>query len=200
MSHPHNPTGTSFGRAELKEVARLAERHGVTVISDEVHAPMTMPGTSHVPYLSLGEPAAASGVTVTSASKAFNLAGLKSAVMVTSSVEMHEQLTEKLPPSLPFHAGHLGVLASVAAFEHGGEWLDALVAHLDRNRALLCRPACSRAPGGGLRARRRPATSRGSIAASSVSATTRPRPSSSAAASRSCRGRRSGNRARATRG
>jgi cystathionine beta-lyase len=98
---------------------------------------MTMPGTSHVPYLSLGEPAAALGVTVTSASKAFNLAGLKSAVMVTSSVEMHEQLTEKLPPSLPFHAGHLGVLASVAAFEHGGEWLDALVAHLDRNRALL---------------------------------------------------------------
>jgi cysteine-S-conjugate beta-lyase len=137
MSHPHNPTGTSFGRAELKEVARLAERHGVTVISDEVHAPMTMPGTSHVPYLSLGEPAAASGVTVTSASKAFNLAGLKSAVMVTSSVKMHEQLTEKLSPSLPFHAGHLGVLASVAAFEHGGEWLDALVAHLDRNRALL---------------------------------------------------------------
>jgi cystathionine beta-lyase len=57
--------------------------------------------------------------------------------MVTSSAEMHEQLTEKLPPSLSFHAGHLGVLASVAAFEHGGEWLDALVAHLDRNRALL---------------------------------------------------------------
>ncbi len=137
ISHPHNPTGTSFRRQELEEVARLAERHGVLVISDEVHAPMTMPGATHVPYLSLGEAVVASGVTVTSASKAFNLAGLKCAVVVTASAEMHEQLTEKLPVSLPFHAGHLGVLASVAAFEHGGEWLDALVGHLDRNRALL---------------------------------------------------------------
>ena len=83
---------------------------------------------------------------------------------------MHEQLTERLPPSLPFHAGHLGVLASIAAFEHGGEWLDALVAHLDRNRALLADLLQRAASGGGLRARRRPATSRGSIAASSVSA------------------------------
>ena len=98
---------------------------------------MTMPGSTHVPYLSLGEAAAASGVTVTSASKAFNLAGLKCAVVVTASAGMHEQLTEKLPASLPFHAGHLGVLASVAAFEHGGEWLDALVGHLGRNRALV---------------------------------------------------------------
>ena len=136
MSQPHNPTGTSFERAELQAVARLASRHGVTVLSDEVHSPMTMPGATHVPYLTV-EGAQAGGVAVASASKAWNLAGLKCAVVVSGSVEMHEQLEEKLSKHLAYHAGHLGVLASIAAFDHGGEWLDALVAHLDRNRHLL---------------------------------------------------------------
>ena len=136
MSQPHNPTGTSFERAELEVVARIASRHGVTVISDEVHAPMTMPGATHVPYLTV-EGSQTAGVAVASASKAWNLAGLKCAVVVSGSAEMHERLEEKLSKHLTYHAGHLGVLASVAAFDHGGEWLDALVAHLDRNRHLL---------------------------------------------------------------
>jgi len=136
MSQPHNPTGTSFERAELEAVARLASDHGVTVVSDEVHAPMTMPGATHVPYLAVAG-AQADGLTVASASKAWNLAGLKCAVILSGSVEMHERLEEKLSKRLAHHAGHLGVLASIAAFEHGGEWLDALVAHLDRNRHLV---------------------------------------------------------------
>jgi cystathionine beta-lyase len=133
LCHPHNPTGTSFQRAELEAVAELGERHGVLVIADEVHSPMTMPGATHVPYLTVD----AKGVAIASASKAFNLAGLKCAVIVSGSAEMHERLTEKLPSHLPYHAGHLGVLGSVAAFDHGGEWLDALNVHLDRNRRLL---------------------------------------------------------------
>jgi cystathionine beta-lyase len=136
MSQPHNPTGASFERDELEAVARVASRHGVTVISDEVHAPMTMPGATHVPYLTV-EGAQVDGVAVASASKAWNLAGLKCAVIVSESAEMHERLEEKLSKHLAHHAGHLGVLASIAAFDHGGEWLDALVAHLDRNRRLL---------------------------------------------------------------
>jgi cystathionine beta-lyase len=145
LCHPHNPTGTSFERAELEEVARLAEGHGVTVISDEVHAPMTLPGATHEPFGSI----TSSGVTVTSASKAWNLAGLKCAVIVTASAEIHDKLTERLPASLPFHAGHLGVLASIAAFDHGAEWLDALVSHLDRNRALLAELLEEQLPGVG---------------------------------------------------
>ena len=136
MSQPHNPTGTSFERAELEAVARLASDHGVTVVSDEVHAPMTMPGATHVPYLAVAG-AQADGLTVASASKAWNLAGLKCAVIVSASAEMHERLEEKLPKHLAYHAGHLGVLATIAAFDQGGEWLDALVAHLDRNRVFL---------------------------------------------------------------
>ena len=64
MSHPHNPTGTSLERAELESVAALAARHGVTVIADEVHSPMTMPGATHVPYLSVSAAAAETGVTL----------------------------------------------------------------------------------------------------------------------------------------
>jgi cystathionine beta-lyase len=136
LCHPHNPTGTSHERAELEAVARLASSHGVTVVADEVHAPMTMPGRRHVPYLAVGE-AQRNGVSLASSSKAWNLAGLKCAVIVSASAEMHEQLQAKLSEHLGYHAGHLGVLASIAAFDHGVEWLDALVAHLDRNRVLL---------------------------------------------------------------
>ena len=137
LCHPHNPTGRSYTREELEAVAALAAEYGVTVISDEVHAPMTMPGDRHVPYVSLGEEAAAHGVVISSASKAFNVAGLKCAVIVSGSDEMHERLVSGLPKHLPYHTGHFGVLAALAAFEHGGEWLDALVAHLDRNRRAL---------------------------------------------------------------
>jgi cystathionine beta-lyase len=148
LCHPHNPTGTSFERAQLEAVARLASRHGVTVISDEVHGPMTMPGREHVPYLTVEE-AQREGVALASASKAWNLAGLKCAVIASASAEMHEQLDTKISKHLAYHAGHLGVLASIAAFDHGGEWLDALVAHLDRNRGLLAELLTERLPGVG---------------------------------------------------
>jgi len=148
MSQPHNPTGTCFERAELEAVARLASLHGVTVVSDEVHAPMTMPGSAHVSYLAV-EGAQAGGVAVASASKAWNLAGLKCALIVSASAEMHERLEEKLPKHLAYHSGHLGVLATIAAFDHGGEWLDALVAHLDRNRLLLADLLAEHLPGVG---------------------------------------------------
>ena len=146
LSHPHNPTGTSFRRDELEAVAALAHGRGVTVISDEVHAPMTMPGTVHLPFISLGEASASTGVVVTSASKAWNIAGLKCAVIVSGSGGMHETLEELLPSHLQYHAGHLGVLATLAAFDHGGQWLDALVRHLDRNRQLLGELLADRLP------------------------------------------------------
>jgi cystathionine beta-lyase len=137
LCNPHNPTGRLLGRDELAAVAELAARHGVLVVADEVHGPMALPGATHTPFVSLGEEAAAHGVTITSASKAWNLAGLKCAVIVAGSAGMQEQLAERLPKSLRFHAGHFGVLASVAAFTEGAAWLDALIEHLDGNRRRL---------------------------------------------------------------
>ena len=148
LCHPHNPTGTSFDRAQLEAVAELAAEHGVAVIADEVHAPLTLAGAVHVPYLSLGGPAAEYGVALGSASKAWNIAGLKCALIVTASGRMRATLAEQLPEHLAVHAGHLGVLASIAAFEHGGEWLDALLRHLDANRRTLGELLADRLPAG----------------------------------------------------
>ncbi len=136
LCNPHNPTGRVFTRTELAGVVDLATKHGVLVLSDEIHAPLTLAGATHAPYVALGEEAAAHGLTLASASKAWNLAGLKCGVVVSGSAA-GAALAAKLPPSLRFHAGHLGVLASVAAFTDGGPWLDALLRQLDANRRRL---------------------------------------------------------------
>lgn len=133
---PHNPSGMVPTRAELTALAELAARHGVIVVSDEIHAPLTYPGSTHVPFPTVSPAAAENGIVLASASKAWNLAGLKSSVIVTSS-ERTRALVAKLPADLPYHAGHLGVLGARAAFLEGGPWLDQTIAILDRNRHLL---------------------------------------------------------------
>jgi cystathionine beta-lyase len=136
LCNPHNPTGTVFARSELETVARLAARHDVLVISDEVHAPMTLPGAAHTPFLALGGDAAEQGFALVSASKAWNVAGLKCALVVTGSQRMNDEL-RRVPDHVRFHVGHFGVLAGIAAFADGVTWLDALVAHLDLQRRRL---------------------------------------------------------------
>ncbi len=137
LCHPHNPTGTSFPADTLAAIAALAARHDVLVISDEIHSPMTMPGATHTPYLTVSADAAERGLALVGASKAWNIAGLKCALIVTGSPRMQDALAARLPRHVPFHVGHLGVLASIAAFEGARDWLDALVAQLDRNRRRL---------------------------------------------------------------
>jgi cystathionine beta-lyase len=134
---PHNPTGRVFDRDELQQVASLAERHGVIVLSDEIHAPMTLSGAVHTPYVTLGEEAARHGLTISSASKAWNTAGLKCAVVVAGSEAGAAELGARVPADARYHAGHLGVLASLAAFSDGGPWLDALLQQLDARRHRL---------------------------------------------------------------
>ncbi len=105
------------------------------VVSDEIHGPLALPGAVHTPYTSLGGAAARHGVVVTSASKAWNLAGLKCAVAVAGGDRTRE-LLRRLPDQYVDRAGLLGVTAGVAAYTQGKEWLDGLLAHLDRNRRL----------------------------------------------------------------
>ncbi len=136
LCSPHNPTGIVYAKQTLAEVAAMADEHGVFIISDEIHAPLTAPGIVHTPFPAIGAAAARRSVVVTSASKAWNLAGLKAAMMIASSDEARA-LLGRLPPDTPFHAGHLGVLASRAAFAEGDPWLQSVNAILERNRQLL---------------------------------------------------------------
>ncbi|MEV4539084.1 aminotransferase class I/II-fold pyridoxal phosphate-dependent enzyme [Asanoa sp. NPDC049518] len=135
LCNPHNPVGRVHSREELGEVVRLATAYNVPVVSDEIHAPLVLPGATFTPILTL--PGAAEvAVSLVSASKAWNLAGLKCATLVTASPTM-AALTDRLPPDTPWRVGHFGVLASVAAYRDGIPWLNQLLATLDARRALL---------------------------------------------------------------
>lgn len=135
LCSPHNPTGTVPSRAELEEVARLSAEHGVAVISDEIHAPLVLPGAQHTPYLTVA-PADARAMAVIAASKAWNLAGLKCAQLIGTD-ETAETIRRGLPLEVQYGTGHLGVIASVAAYREGRPWLDHVIGILDAQRRLL---------------------------------------------------------------
>jgi len=135
LCSPHNPTGGVPSREELAAIAAAAERHGAWVLADEIHAPLVLPGATHVPFLTVSDAAAARGFSLCSASKAFNLAGLHCAQIVTAA-EGPAAVVEGLPFGAT-HPGHLGAVATCAAFREGEPWLEDLLALLDHNRGLL---------------------------------------------------------------
>jgi cystathionine beta-lyase len=147
LCNPHNPTGLVFTADELRQIAELAERFRVLVLADEIHAPLTLTGARHVPFLSLPE-AQARGIALVSASKAWNLPGLKCAQLVAASPALRA-LVRRLPEELVYGAGNLGVIASIAAYRDGGPWLDQLLVLVDRNRRLLADLLADRLPGVG---------------------------------------------------
>ena len=133
LSSPHNPTGAVHTREELTAVAGLARTYGVRVIVDEIHAPLVLPGAQFVPYLSV--PGAEDAFSVLSASKAWNLAGLKAALAVAGPDAQTD--LARMPEEVAHGASHFGVMAHTEAFRRGGQWLDALLSGLDANRSLL---------------------------------------------------------------
>ncbi|WEO93765.1 aminotransferase class I/II-fold pyridoxal phosphate-dependent enzyme [Streptomyces sp. FXJ1.172] len=135
LCSPHNPTGTVHTASELATVAALAERYGVRVVADEIHAPLVAPGVPFVPYLSV--PGARRGVSLMSASKGWNLAGLKAAVALAGPGAATD--LDRLPEEVGHGPSHVGVIAHTAALREGTGWLDALLAGLEANRSLLAR-------------------------------------------------------------
>ncbi|HQR28416.1 MAG TPA: aminotransferase class I/II-fold pyridoxal phosphate-dependent enzyme [Nocardioides sp.] len=135
LTQPHNPWGRAFSRAELEGVRDVVVRHGARVISDEIHAPLVLPGAEHVPYLSL-DGTAEHAVAVVAASKAFNTAGLRCAQIVTADPATLERLL-RAPMARNDSWSPLGVVAAVAAYTDGDPWLAALVDRLAAQRELL---------------------------------------------------------------
>jgi cystathionine beta-lyase len=136
LCHPHNPLGHVFDRAELERIAAIAERFDLTVVSDEIHADLTMPGFDHVPFESLGPEVSARTVTISSASKAFNLAGLRWAVMHSGNDDLHDAL-DALPGHYLGAPNLMAVTAACVAWTQGDPWLDAVIEVLDENRRAL---------------------------------------------------------------
>ena len=137
LCNPHNPTGTVHTRESLAELARLAARYGASVVSDEIHGPLTHAGATFTPFLTASDDAAAVGYAITSASKTYNLAGLKCAFVVTAA-DAPAAVVSGLPWEFEWRTGLFGALANTAAFSPESDvWLDSLLAALGENRLLL---------------------------------------------------------------
>ncbi|MGP9022999.1 MalY/PatB family protein [Streptomyces sp. BR1] len=143
LSNPHNPTGTVHTVEELAAVAELARRYGIRVVADEVHAPLVLPGADFTPYLSV--PGAEDAFSLMSATKGWNLAGIKAALAVAGPEAAAD--LRRIPEEVHHGASHLGVIAHTVAHRHGDQWLDALLAGLDANRTLLGQLIAAHLPG-----------------------------------------------------
>lgn len=138
LCNPHNPTGRVFDRAELAALAEVATEHDLLLLSDEVWADLVHPGAKHVPLASLGPEVQARTLTISAASKAFNLAGLRCAVAHLGHRGLAAAV-EKLPAHLLGAVGTPGAEAALAAWTAGGGWLADLVTHLTARRDQLAR-------------------------------------------------------------
>ena len=135
LTQPHNPWGRVFTRAELEGIRDVVVRHGARVVSDEIHAPLVLPGAEHVSYLSI-DGTHDHAVAVVAASKAFNTAGLRCAQVVVPSAADRKLLADQ-PMSRNDSHSPVGAVAARAAYDLGDPWLASLVERLDQQRALL---------------------------------------------------------------
>jgi cystathionine beta-lyase len=145
--HPQNPTGRAFSRAELEAVAEFAIRHDLIVVSDEIHADIVYPGNTHIPLASLHPEIAVRTITITSATKSFNIPALRCAVMHFGAPALKERFEKRIPSRLLGSPGVTGVDATVAAWDDGQSWLDEILAQLRANRDWLAQTIATELPG-----------------------------------------------------
>jgi len=136
LCSPHNPLGRIYSKEELLKFVGLAQKHNVLIISNELHAPLTYKGNQYTPILSLGENAQKVSIVVSAASKGWNIAGLKCAIIVTQNSELFARLNE-MPLAVHYRSSLLGAFATAVAFSDCGDWLDDVVSQLDENRYLI---------------------------------------------------------------
>jgi cystathionine beta-lyase len=136
LCNPHNPLGLVHSAEQLAAVAALAARYDATVVSDEVHAPLTHTDATFTPFLSVSADARRHGIAAHAASKAWNLAGLKCALFVTADDRMTDRI-RSLPVEVEVRTSHFGRIATEAAYRDGRDWLVDALAAIQANRALL---------------------------------------------------------------
>ena len=136
LCNPHNPIGKVYTEDELLGLAEVVEAAGARVFSDEIHAPVVYDPARHIPYATLTEATAAHTATATAASKAFNIPGLKCAQLILTDAEDRAAWKEK-GQFVSGAASNPGIIATTAAYTHGGDWLAEVTAYLKGNRDHL---------------------------------------------------------------
>jgi cystathionine beta-lyase len=147
LCSPHNPTGRVFTREELQAIGDLAVERDLIIVCDEIHADLTYPDQTHIPIATLSPEIGARTITVTSATKAFNLAGLPCAVMHFGSAELQEKFEARFPQGITGTPSVPAVDATVTAWRECQPWLDAVLARLQSNRDRVERFVTEHLPG-----------------------------------------------------
>ncbi len=137
LCNPHNPAGRVWTPDELKRVGDICHRHNVTVVADEIHCELTMPGHTYTPFLSLGEEWTSRAIACISPSKAFNIAGLQIANIVVPDPDLHQRIDRAINDNEVCDVNPFGVLATIAAYNEGREWIDQLLDYLHGNYACM---------------------------------------------------------------
>lgn len=145
--NPHNPTGRVFSREELQAIGDLAVERDLVIISDEVHADLVYSGHTHIPMATLSPEIAARTVTLTAASKGFNLAALRCSVIYFGSQELRERFRKSVPDYMVGSTSVVGIEATVAAWYHGQPWLDEVLKRLEANRDFVTATVKEQMPG-----------------------------------------------------
>lgn len=133
LCNPHNPVGRVFTRAELEGMAEICLRHDITICSDEIHSELIYPSARHIPIASIDPEIARKTITLIAATKTFNIAGLKCSAAIIQDPELREKFKKG---GLGFFHGVnlMGMIATLAAYRDGQEWLDQLLVYLEGNR------------------------------------------------------------------
>ena len=137
LCNPHNPVGRIWDRETLARIGELAYANGVVVLSDEIHCDITDPGCEYVPFMSVSEKCADNSVICISPTKAFNLAGLQTSAVVVRDPGLRHKVWRALNTDEVAEPNAFAVQAAVAAFEHGGDWLDELREYLFDNKRTV---------------------------------------------------------------
>lgn len=137
LCNPHNPAGRVWTREELTAVGEICIRHGVTVVSDEIHCELVYSGHRHIPFASISDDFLRHSVTCVSPSKAFNIAGLQIANIIAPDETMRRRIDKAININEVCDVNPFGVIATMAAYNEGEEWLGQLLDYLWQNYLFL---------------------------------------------------------------
>ncbi len=133
LCNPHNPVGRAWTREELNRLGEICIKNDIKIISDEIHADLTLEGVKHTPIASISEELANRTITLLSPSKTFNIAGLFTSIAIVPNKELRETFKKSLEKMEIGHVSIFGSLALEAAYSEGGEWLNEALIYIEDN-------------------------------------------------------------------